>query len=1133
MKSLSKALRSINYQKKPDVKVVHLIEQKQDYIKNISPNNEQEIKAKIKEVLNSMGYNNVKLEPIDLSVYNENGSPIAIFEFKSLKNTNEMIDNRSLAKKAFWEILLNFQEERSKERGIPLWAVITNGIQWYAIQGSELSKKLVYIKHDDVKNVLGISDRMHLNFTPDRRKEKYKILNQYASKETDFLTRCRDSMITFSRPEDIAVFLSKDILADQYNPNLGNELNSDFYSELLYIFGLKEVKKKGKKQIVPNGIPNTFYHQISSRLNMRNQSLKEGELYEKTLELIIIWLNRLLFLKLFESRLILSNNDNSKYKFMNVNSITTTTKLKQLFFEVLAVPENIRINKHFEDIPYLNSSLFEEKPIEKEVSISDIAGDDEIPYYSSTILTKTNGKRKKGNVKLLDYLFKFLDAYDFSSEKRGNLTTQSNLISPAVLGLIFEKINGYKDGSYYTPTKITDYMAEVTIKKTIVSKVNQALNRQLEDYAEFKTTYFNSQGLSKREKNKVREIINNLRILDPAVGSGHFLVSALNILFYIKWDLNIKANDKTDKSKLNLNRFNVFFDGGDLLFIDRKEPFVYHKDDREAQSFQEYLFNAKQFIIENNLFGVDINPKAVEIARLRLWIELLKNAYYTEDSNFTRMETLPNIDINIKEGDSLAAPIVEVNCNLFTDSNIILDYKKSFALYQNTPNKVLKKKIAENIASTRRNLVNKVVVSSYKKFIWSIDFPQVLSNNGEIIGFDVIIANPPYGNLLTPSLKKDVQEGKAYKYSTASDISSLFVERGINLLKNGGFLTFIITYAITFNKSFSNIRRLIANTFEKSFVYSFDRDRCNIFDNMTQSVSIIECLYKNADSHSGIFTSRMFRETPDLKKIEVSSANKYLLPIGSNYSQVHRLPKIGEPINAKILDRLLTNKKKFKRVTTDGDSEIWIRTSGNYWYNAFDRKPYESSEFKKLQVQSDYEDFAILLINSSLLYFWFRVFGDGRHMNIDILNNFPIPNLDVINQYNILFKKMRKQFMKDLFSVFDNSHNCFQTSKIKDKIDLLDLVIGRLAYQLDWKHIMVILNYDKEIRGGEKLNSQVKSFVDQILAITSKETYNPNTDTEDNKRVKELEYQIDQLVYKLYALTPKEIKIIEEGSLSG
>jgi adenine-specific DNA-methyltransferase len=231
------------------------------------------------------------------------------------------------------------------------------------------------------------------------------------------------------------------------------------------------------------------------------------------------------------------------------------------------------------------------------------------------------------------------------------------LINASVLGLIFEKINGYKDGSFFTPGFITMYMARETIRRAVVQKFNESLNLNCNDFAELKEDLFEEMksGAKSREdfRKEANQIVNSLRICDPAVGSGHFLVSALNELIAIKSELRIL----TDRAGQPLSGYTVEIANDELIVTNPDdELFEYHPGNKESQRVQETFFHEKQTLIENCLFGVDINPNSVKICRLRLWIELLKNAYYISDSltpshaitKTERLETLPNIDINIK-----------------------------------------------------------------------------------------------------------------------------------------------------------------------------------------------------------------------------------------------------------------------------------------------------------------------------------------------------------------------------------------------------------------------------------------------------------------------------------------------------
>ena len=150
-------------------------------------------------------------------------------------------------------------------------------------------------------------------------------------------------------------------------------------------------------------------------------------------------------------------------------------------------------------------------------------------------------------------------------------------------------------------------------------------------------------------------------------------------------------------------------------------------------------------------------------------------------------------------------------------------------------------------------------------------------------------------------------------YGYVGDISSVFLEKGIELLADNGCLSFIITSAITYSEEFWEVRNRIYENFEEAYVSTFDRDKCRFFEGMTQSVSIIMIKNKRINSSCKFYTSIMFRETPAFNKIEYELANDYLLTgagAGGHFSEKHRLPKIGRPIIKEILGKIVTNRNK-------------------------------------------------------------------------------------------------------------------------------------------------------------------------------------------------------------------------------
>jgi adenine-specific DNA-methyltransferase len=213
------------------------------------------------------------------------------------------------------------------------------------------------------------------------------------------------------------------------------------------------------------------------------------------------------------------------------------------------------------------------------------------------------------------------------------------------------------------------------------------------------------------DRKEANKIVNSIKICDPAVGSGHFLVSALNEMIAVKNDLKILQ----DRDGKRLKEYQVEVVNDELIVTDEEgELFEYNPSNKESQRIQETLFHEKQTIIENCLFGVDINSNSVKICRLRLWIELLKNAYY---KNATEFETLPNIDINIKCGNSLVSRFAidaDLKQALKKSKWTIDSYRIAVDTYRNAESKEQKREMERLIADIKSDFRSEISLNDPK-----------------------------------------------------------------------------------------------------------------------------------------------------------------------------------------------------------------------------------------------------------------------------------------------------------------------------------------------------------------------------------------------------------------------------------
>ncbi|EAJ4200338.1 class I SAM-dependent DNA methyltransferase, partial [Campylobacter coli] len=739
---------------------------------------------------------------------------------------------------------------------------------------------------------------------------------------------------SFSKLKPVFKIFHKDFLLSEFNPNDANSLNNAFYKELLYILGLYESKQNSKLIIAKSQESEeeqgTFYTAINSKLKEEN--------FETILKLLILWLNRILFLKLIESNLVRFNDDKN-LKFLNFKKIPDFDKLSELFFEILAKERSTRKKSEFAYLPYLNSSLFEKQSIENTLEISNLNNDLKLNYYKNTVLKDDKCKAKKGQVGLLEYLFEFLDSFDFGSDdEQSEILSQKELISSSVLGNVFEKLNGYKEGSFYTPSFITSYMCKESITKVVLDKFNAQFDLDAKDISELRKS------LRKEDKKAQKELLNSIKICDPAVGSGHFLVSALNVMLSIYDELNLFD----EEFYLEVQNDEILITGRKGEFIEYKRPST-PKD--KAHLIQQELFHTKKDIIENNLFGVDINPNSCEITKLRLWIELLKHSFYQsfDDENYHDLKTLPNIDINIKCGNSLVSyfetgkslshyPNIKERMSKY--KRIVKDYKEGFYTDKNLIAKEIKnlqesfknfclkdkfnkeikqltnganeyskkygdfladehhdekfksffsknmfefsfdeKEATKEFANLKKEYDNIFNLESNHPFEWRFEFPEILDDDGNFKGFDLIIGNPPY---IKENDNKDLftNTKKLRTYQGKMDIWYHFVGRGFDILKNNGYLAFIATNNWVTNSGAKKLRNIVLE--ESQILSLVDFSSFMVFDSASIQTMIMQFQKikppKNYEFHFAKITTQtpIYEDVINLLKNEKTQNNEIL-----------------------------------------------------------------------------------------------------------------------------------------------------------------------------------------------------------------------------------------------------------------
>ena len=811
-----------------------------------------------------------------LGDYSTSAKTNVFLETKSTTST-EMVKQDDLQAKAFYETILYYMNERQDGNDELKYIVITNMREWCIIDALDYDRIFwrdsYFRKKYDlfIKKKLAFkdTDQFYENVAAPFVNDSNATL-RYTYFNLQELTINQDGT-SKQRISDVYKILSPRFMFKQYERNDNNHLNRKFYTELLYIMGLEEIEEDNKRLIkrkternegalIENAIEQIRIAPVSY-LHVEGDTGEE-RIYNAALQLSIVWINRLLFLKLLEAQLLIYNEGNEQYRFLNSEKLKNYSDLGQLFFRVLAVPEIERtqsLKEKYPFVPYLNSSLFEITSLEQYATqISTLDNNAELPLCSGSVL-KDYVKQTRRKLNPLEYLLLFLDSYDFGAEKKTDdedTDSRKPLISASVLGLIFEKINGYKDGSIFTPSKITMALCRETLRRAVVDKFNHELGWDCKNIIDVHNSI--------SDKAEANRVINGLRICDPAVGSGHFLVSALNELIAIKSDLGILI----DADGKALRDYGVDVQNDELVITDDTGiQVMYHRSVhyKDSQRIQEVLFHEKKTLIENCLFGVDINPNSVNICRLRLWIELLKSTYYDRTDGL--LQTLPNIDINIKCGNSLVSKFpIKLGQPINLSSELakklkasIKNYKNLVAEYKEKSDKGTRNEINKKLEEIRRlflqtgelNLFVHDDVIDFKdpyhnSMEWMLQFPEVLDDEACFVGFDVIIGNPPYINMqklgdiskFYQKLPNKSNPNKTYvTYDSKGDILTLFFELGRMLVREGGLVSFITSNSWMRTEYGERTRKFLSEQTNPLLLVDFVKFK--VFENVTVETNIM------------------------------------------------------------------------------------------------------------------------------------------------------------------------------------------------------------------------------------------------------------------------------------------------------
>ncbi|GHP76688.1 type II restriction endonuclease Eco57I subunit R [Helicobacter pylori] len=1227
---------------------------------------------------------------VDSAIY-EDEKACVLIEVKALNNRNEFPkDRENPLSKAFCQMVFYFLKEIENNNSLK-HAIICNVHEFFLFDCKDFCA--LFQNNKRITDFYKYCAKKE--GTDPSTKRFYSDLEEYLKKDFKGELRYTHFNLSGYDPKELPLIyqvLSHEVLLKQRKTLDANTLNKDFYEELLYILGLEEQNDKGKILIKQSRTKNS----LSDALKKKYNNLDD----EEVMALLIAWNNRILFLRLLES-LLISFNHFEKH-FLTTENFENFNALNTLFFEVLAKKNNERLKEIKEDkilgkIPYLNSSLFDKTPLELKGLEIKLLNNEPLEIYPKSILKKNKDYQEKKDLPLLKYFFTFLHLYKFTTTPKDIKdkidTSESRLINSSVLGLVFEKLNGYKEGSFYTPSFITSYMCSESITTIVRDKFNAIYQWDCKDLEALKGKI--DRNFSNEKAKEYLQLLLTLRICDPAVGSGHFLVSALNEMVRIAYELGLIASLYRHSLRLENDEIIIHTPTGGIF--NYKKP---HSENDPHHQVQKELFELKKSIIENCLFGVDINPNSCEITKLRLWIELLKYSYYIfeKGKNTNALETLPNIDINIKCGNSLIyrfalkdkallktkknqnlkysiaeykelvkiykdPQILETLTHPIKDSDAVGKYAKE-RLYQElkqNPNKDFKKALNDRIEKIKKAFkltldppqkelkfkkflkehlelygksileeanynglelealalekqmaseklfhdyrpypkldktdrvvglehFNLYVLTSYKDLQdeneryanaleWRFEFPEVLDDEGDFLGFDCIIGNPPYIRQeqireIKPLLQKQYPDF----YNSTADIYTYFFALSYHLLKDKGFNAFITSNKYARAKYGAKLRELLL---KKTTIVSYmELNALKVFESAAVDTSIMSFIKQEPpkDKESSF---NYYEPTPDDKndlksaphlpmRQNALSTESFIFADSTLLNLRDKMESVGTPLkdwDIQIYRGILTGANEAFIITTEKREEIL-----NACKTKEERKRTEAL-IKPILRGKDIKRYS---------YEWADLWVINTHNGYTSNLKFKIPPID-IEKYSAT-KAHLNSYWDTIATRSDQGdtpyhlRNCayledFEKEKIvygeivqepRFYLDNGECELGyfyaeatsfiltgeHLRYLLGMLHSKLITFAFKTFYAGGGLGESgyryKKAFIERLpipkITPQNQELADKITDgaeaileakeKDPKANTQKLEKEIDALVYQLYNLTDEEIKIIEEG----
>jgi Alw26I/Eco31I/Esp3I family type II restriction m6 adenine DNA methyltransferase len=814
-----------------------------------------------------------------------------------------------------------------------------------------------------------------------------------------------------------------------------------------------------------------FYEGIAERFVSLRQFLAENEILDENhaSQFANRLIGRLVFCWFLRKKDFI---DKSFDYFSSTNYADDTNyyreKLEVLFFDVLSKPLNERKSADL-STPYLNGGLFEDRA-------------DDL-YQSKSLRFPSN---------YFDDFYAFLDSYNFTTDESTS-QYQQVAIDPEMLGRIFENLLAEMSdeageqarkakGAFYTPREIVDFMCRESLREYLRSALPADANLeqrliQLIDGSdrEFQDQDHNWRRDWKPYKENLIAALNDLRILDPACGSGAYPMGMLHLLMTVYERLDSALGKDVQKMKLQ--------------------------------------------IISNNLFGVDIEPMAVEISRLRAWLSLVVDL----EPSVKNVKPLPNLDFRFVCADSLI-PLDTNGALMFGEDpelgNKLEEIRRKYFSTENLAKKKKYRSSYQGIINGEVSMFGESKRTTQLKSYQPFDTSATASffDPSHMFGchdFQIVIGNPPYKVLAGEDSREALENLKSvdsYKYALGGRLNLYrhFIERSIQLLTNRGVLSFIVPSTLIADKNTSGIRRMFRESGSLKFLIEFP-EKEKVFESVTQATTVF--LYHNSFEHQD------FRLSVGLNSANLPPLNSVTLEweaIETLFGKDLTLPMIKSPLELDLIRKIKSGSFPLSDITNCWEGEM---------NQTFKKKQISSTKTNHIFVRGEHlSSYFVDLKTENTDRRWFDLKETSDPSERERLGCQGVSNMGL--RRRVMVAKIPKGV------ILGNSLNYIDIPKEYNADILLALLNSSL---LNWFFRKQSTNnnvnvYELNALPIKRIDTNFEKSILDILELIEKLTKESDykRDTSVTSALEALMAKIDRIIYTAYELNDEEVALVED-----